>query len=527
MDDSLHDCRCRWVSHFGGFLTGRLYRQAQSRSRLLSFFSQLVLPVVIALFMVGGVWALLNSPTLQKMLPDAIQSRVAQINLETHSVIERGYFNRDALEIYRDYPVYGAGGGGWRALFQHYQDYPYWSTQSHNFFSQLIVETGTAGLILFALIFLYYIWRGFRCYIATESMDGRLAKGFYFIILVGLLGHSVIDFNMSFGYVNFLLFSSLAAWQAGSPVRSNTRRAFSARVFKPVFKAFSASGRLMYTTTYLLLLIVAGTMIIPIHNFSKAEALYGVAGKMLEEGNVTEGLSELEHIIQISPYKADYHLTYGSVLLAVAEQQGEQIKLQEGIEHIQRVAELAPTQPQILAKAADYLVQNGKSEEAYELMRQALQYGPWDIDLYTLFMKIAYKMGEDRLANGDKDAAKEAREDGIRLFSQIGPMHESLGKLPDALYKGRDFFETEEQQLLAGKLYYRLGQFSMAFEKLEPLMESQDEDIQRQAILWGLAAQLHDGVPVEETVGFEIFVEHAEWADQLRPILTLEILSGT
>lgn len=523
-------------------LTGRLLLQGQAvpvdeagqgdqkvraRTGLAGFMFQLVLPVVIAVLSVGGLWAILTSPAIQKMLPDTIQSRVAEINFETHSVIERGYFNRDALEIFRDYPVFGAGGGGWRALFQQYQDYPYWSTLSHNFFSQLIVETGTVGLVLFAAILLYFIWRGFRCYIASESMEQHLARGFYFVILVGLLGHSVIDFNMSYGYVNFLLFSSLAAWQAGRVVKSNTRHIFSANVLKKVLQSFATQVRLIYTTTYLLLLIIAGTMIFPIHNFSKAEALFVYAGKMLEAGNVSEGLNKLEHIIRISPYKADYHLTYGSVLLAVAEQQGEQIKLQEGIEHIKRVAELAPTQPQILAKAADYLVQSGKSEEAYELMKQALQYGPWDIDLYTLFMKITYRVGEDRLANGDKNAAKEAWENGIRLFGQIGPMHESLGNLPDALNKGRDFFETEEQQLLAGKLHYRLGQFPMAFEKLEPLMDSEDENIKRQAILWGLAAQLQDGIPVEQTVGYKIFVEHSEWADQLRPILTLEIVDGT
>lgn len=437
----------------------------------------------------------------------------------------KSYFNQDALEIYRDYPVFGAGGGGWRALFQQYQDYPYWSTQSHNFFSQLIVETGTVGVILFAAIFLYFGWLGFRWYFSLESVEQRVARSFYFVVLAGLLGHSAIDFNMSYGYVNFLLFSSLAAWQAGRPVKSNMRQAFSAKLLKSILQSFSAHVRFIQRTTYLLVLIFAGMMIIPIYNFSQAEAKFDEVGKMLEAGDVSGGLDQLERIIQISPYKADYHLTYGSVLISIAEQQDELI-LQKGIERIERVAELASTQPQVLAKAADCLMQAGESEEAFVLIQQALHYGQWDIDLYTLFMKIAYMVGENRLADGNEDAAAEAWQEGIRVFKQIEPMRASLEKLPETLYKGRDFFETEEQKLLAGKLHYRLGQFQVAFEKLEPLMGSQDENIKRQAVLWGIAAQLQDGVPVEETVGFDIFMQHEEWAEQLRPILMLELVKA-
>lgn len=213
------------------------------------------------------------------------------------------------------------------------------------------------------------------------------------------------------------------------------------------------------------------------------------------------------------------------MLISIAEQQDELI-LQKGIERIERVAELASTQPQVLAKAADCLMQAGESEEAFVLIQQALHYGQWDIDLYTLFMKIAYMVGENRLADGNEDAAAEAWQEGIRVFKQIEPMRASLEKLPETLYKGRDFFETEEQKLLAGKLHYRLGQFQVAFEKLEPLMGSQDENIKRQAVLWGIAAQLQDGVPVEETVGFDIFMQHEEWAEQLRPILMLELVKA-
>lgn len=487
---------------------------------------QLVIPAVLMLLVAGALYAVLNSPSVQGMLPDALQTRVAQIDLETHSVLERGYFNQDALEIYRDYPVFGAGGGGWRALFQKYQDYPYWSTQSHNFFSQLMVETGTFGVLLFAGIFLYYVWRGFRWYIDEERTEQRVARAFFLVVLFGLLGHSAIDFNMSFGYVGFLIFLSLAGWQSAIPTQKNMGRSAASltRRFRGIFPSWPVPMRFTTSATFLLLLLMAGIMFFPIHNYSQAEAKYKEVGEMLEAGDVSDGIKTLEQIIQRSPYNPSYHLTYGSVLISVGRQQQDEQALQQGIEHIKRAAELASTHPQQLAQAAHNLMRAGEAEDAFHLIQQALKLGTWDIQLYPLFMEMSYEVGEQRLADGKEAEAAEAWKTGIQVFEQVSPMRASLDNLPNTLNKGRSFGETDELRLWAGKLHYRLGEFQAAIDRLTPLQESENEDIQRPAIVWGMAAQLQIGVPVEQTVGFDVFVQHPDWGNELRQILTLDIV---
>jgi len=74
-------------------------------------------------------------------------------------------------------------------------------------------------------------------------------------------------------------------------------------------------------------------------------------------------------------------------------------------------------------------------------------------------------------------------------------------------------------------LHYRLGRFEEARHVLTPLQESQQEDIRRQAVLWSMAAEVYLGVPVEETNGYGTFLQHPDWGDELRQILTLQTLA--
>lgn len=512
-------------------LSGRLMTEGSASAialRWRNLAAQLILPAVMTFLLFGALYALLNSPSVQEILPETIQKRVAQIDFEQYSVLSRQMFNQDALEIYRDYPVFGAGGGGWRALFQQYQDYPYWSTQSHNFFSQIIVETGTFGIILFVSVFLYYVWRGFRWYVVEVKTGQSVSRTYFMVILLGLLVHSAIDFNMSFGYVGILVFLALAGWQASKPdqpigVQTRKTKLFS-KWIHAITNEIPITKKHLQTVTFLILLLVAGWMVFPIHQYAQAGTLYKEARTLLQEGNVKEGLNRLEQIIRKSPYHYNYHLTYGSLLVSIGHQQQDHLLLQKGIEHIRQASELAPTQPQLLSQVAQHYRKVGMIEEAFQTIQQAMQMGPWDIGLYLPYMEMAYELGEHHLSKGNKVSASEVWEKGLSVFEQVALMRAEIYKLPKTLHKGRPFGETEELRLLAGKLHYRLGQFQQAYDTFSPLFESENEEIQQQAVLWSMAAQLQAGAPMEETAGYHVFMQHQDWSNELRQILMLEIV---
>lgn len=173
-------------------------------------FSLLYLPLVI-IFAGAVLFYLLTSTNLSNVFPDNIKTRIENINFGTETVQERGAFYVDALEIFLDYPAFGAGGGAWRALYAAYQDYPYISTQAHNFLMQYLVETGIFGFIVLLLILCIVFISFFRHVYREHRLHQKLDFGIllFFIIAISLLAHSLIDFDMSFLYVSGLFFFSL------------------------------------------------------------------------------------------------------------------------------------------------------------------------------------------------------------------------------------------------------------------------------------------------------------------------------
>ena len=543
---------------------------------------RLALPAAVVAAFGGALLTVLHVPAVRNVLPDALAERVGQIGLETHSVIERGYFNRDAWDIFRDYPVFGAGGGGWRALFQSVQDYPYWSTQSHNFFSQLLVETGTVGLVVFAAVFLFYIGRGFRRLAAgavtdpggvagldgrngagaatgpgavtgsgvmdgpgSEVTEARLSRPYFLVVAAALLGHSIIDFNMSYGYVGLLLFVSLAAWQADIP---GTGRPDAPRAEAPARRLRSRhgpwpgsnppdSGRrdgrrtktgasilLPYArpAAGLVLLALAALMLFPAVRFAQADAMYQEAGRLLKDGDVAQGLEELRKAIRLSPDQPSYRMTYGTALVSIGMKQPDEALLEEGLDQLRRTARLAATHPQTLAQVAVHLMRAGEYEEAYRLGRQALEQGPWDVHLYPIVMELAYELGAARLAAGDLQGAADVWQEGVDIYTQVNPRKETLHDLPEALGTGREFRLTDEMRLSAGKLMYRLESFEWAADTVLPVLESGDETQRQEAALWGVAAQVWQGVPLEEADGYDILTQIPDWQNKIRQVLSLD-----
>lgn len=87
-----------------------------------------------ALVLVALIAFLLIGTSVRSILPSNMETRLENINVKQHSVLERITFYKDAMKVVKDYPIIGTGGGGWAALYEHYQNNPYVSRQVHNFF---------------------------------------------------------------------------------------------------------------------------------------------------------------------------------------------------------------------------------------------------------------------------------------------------------------------------------------------------------------------------------------------------------
>ena len=135
------------------------------------------------------------------------------LNFQSSSFVSRMDFNRWGWEIVKDNPINGTGAGGWNALYHQYQDYLVWTTEAHNHFLQVWIESGTIGFLAFIIIlgmfcyFLYHIRK-------RIDKDNWILTWGVATAAISLLAHSVIDFDMSYGAIAIVLWSLIAVINA-------------------------------------------------------------------------------------------------------------------------------------------------------------------------------------------------------------------------------------------------------------------------------------------------------------------------
>ena len=103
-----------------------------------------------------------------------------------------------ALEIVRDYPVFGAGPGAFYTAFTRYRgpDIRAFFDFAHNDYIQFLAETGVIGAALAGSLML---WALVLAVLALSRRRDPLARGFAFAVLMGVSSiaiHSTVDFNL-------------------------------------------------------------------------------------------------------------------------------------------------------------------------------------------------------------------------------------------------------------------------------------------------------------------------------------------
>jgi len=154
-----------------------------------------------------------------KYIPDALITRLDDIQA-TKSGVQRLVYYKDGLNIIKDRPLFGAGGGAWSLLYFMYQSYLYFSTQAHNYFLQLGVETGIIGLLallalLLVFIFMYifeYICSGECC--ESDDHRAKVLQSAIFTAICALFMHSFMDFDFSLASVFMLVWMLLGLYNS-------------------------------------------------------------------------------------------------------------------------------------------------------------------------------------------------------------------------------------------------------------------------------------------------------------------------
>ncbi|QMV41724.1 O-antigen ligase family protein [Cohnella cholangitidis] len=347
-------------------------------TKLIHFINHRWIIPSFTIIIVGIIGALVmfQSPIL-KILPDTLEKRVLSIEISDSSSSQRLTYYHDSLNLVKDYPIIGTGGGGWAKLYSQYQSYPYIGNQAHSFYMQLLDETGIIGIIILGLLLIYVYFIHIKGYFGTNEKDYSQV---YMLIATPILIHSVIDFHMSFVYIAAIVFFCLGGMVA--------------KVELPTKQGSKSQIVPMYIPG-ILLAVISIVIIIAMGRNIEAANYYK---KALKQGSY----EELTKAIDIKPNHPDFvSVAIGSMLQNYKNTNDEGL-LNSAFDMIQKQRKIEQYNPILMQLEAQAWIAKREPRKANQLYEGWLQSRPWDMQHHELLVNQLYELGVSNQAWWDK-----------------------------------------------------------------------------------------------------------------------------
>jgi O-antigen ligase len=415
-------------------------------------YTPVALPVIVVVLGTIGAFLLFSDTGLTKILPDNVRTRIENINFQQHSVLERGTFYKDSLKLFKDYPVLGAGGGAWAALYEKYQNNPYTSRQAHNFLLQYLDEIGIIGFAALILVLFYIFYAYIRHYL-KQTTEQRETHFFYAILATTLLLHSVLDFDMSYGYIALLTFIALGGMAAATTthpawLKARLTQASSSRWDRGYGVAIGVIGVIFF--------IIAAQLLRGNTLFSQAQA-----EAQSGNGSAASILKKVNGAISAQAHPAYYQLKI-AVLDSIYGQSKQEADYQEALKTVNSFVKKEPNQRAALLAQYQHAEMKQEHSTALNIAQDMLKHYPWDITVYEMIISLHTQQGD--VARTSKNQAEMDRNWNTALdyYNQVLSRMKELESLPKEQIAGREFDITNGIAVSLGQIYYMRGDYQAA-----------------------------------------------------------------
>jgi len=348
-------------------------------------------------------------------------SRLTNITLQDENVQLRFEYNRDAIKIIKDYPLTGIGAGGWEALYHQYASHLYWSSITHNYFMQTWIEAGTfgfLGLMAVWLAFIHLLWKYWKIPKDENSNHFLFWGGTIAIFL--LATHSIIDFDMSYPAVAFLLFGLIGTLQG---MFLNVNGSIDSQVLKQAVKK-RKQPKTKNVRNHTDIILVVTAVIIALILLTSA-ASFWIAGinfrsaqKILNQ-DPNQALILLNKSMQYDSLNASYVNQTASFYSALAVSNGNQATYQQALNLSQKAVKLEPYNIKILNNVNGIYLQFGQLDQAINISNMLIRANPYDPSTYENLASTMVWAGIYQLEAGQRQKAQLYWTESLNVINQV------------------------------------------------------------------------------------------------------------
>jgi len=424
--------------------------------------------IIVYLFIVVFAYIFYASQVLPNVYaqfaPASVLNEMQSINANDFSKVGRVNMYRDAVDMVKDYPVLGTGGGGWNALYHRYQDELYWTTEVHNHFLQTWVEAGTLGFLTYisiwimAFIYIYRLffwrWRG------LEPEQWLIAwTTAVLIIILGI--HSFIDFDLSLPAVSILLWTLFGMIRGGTNIFIPKDRFI---LFDKV-PSFFGGISLKLTTAILLTALV----FLPANFMFRAGKAAALGAQAMAVKNIQPAEVNMEKAHKLDPYHPSYMADLSQVYAAkyLMSRDKDLAKM------ARETAKKANASGKYNVRVQQALVNSnlllGDLPKALEHTRRIVEINPLDVSSYEMLSAYYFSAGVRLMKAGQVEEAKKALEEAVKLPKQLETAIQSISPDPAVRWQGRALEVTPMIKLTQGQALILLNRYQQSINVLKEI----------------------------------------------------------
>jgi tetratricopeptide (TPR) repeat protein len=398
-----------------------------------------------------------------RTLPTGLQNRIGTINLETSSVVARIGMYQDALRISVDHP-FGAGGDGWKILYNLYQKLPYYSNEIHNGYLEVLLSIGWMGMLVFfgvfSLLFVLLLRKGDE---NTPAAQGGAAA---FAALAVLFLHAAIDFDFSYGFVWFMivwLFAMHSEVPAIIPEKKRKQK-------KTTPVKMSPSIALVTVRSIISVLAVIG--MVTSYRFMAAER---AAAQVQGQIQVDQAIALFKKAVSNNSYNVNFRIALANAYLQHHLATGQSDSRERFEQQVLRMEKLEPHNARMLFQIGSMYAQLNEWDKCFQYIDKAIKFERYNVEYYLYAIDMKTRVGLSLLAQNQVEEGNRKLEQAVELFETYQEWYsEVLSKpVPDR----RDISLSRDAKLMAARAYLNLNHLEPAFQIVKQFNPAMDQGI--------------------------------------------------